>query len=487
MKKLILTIFFIILIQTVSAIVTNPEQIDVNYQINVKEKSGIEIHYDQNTSHNFPIFNITIEDIPLINFSSIQELRINETKTLNYSYKITEPVVDTYTGKLTYLYKTNISKEPQNYTITVNATGFSPINLTISQNDTIIWENIDTVNHTVTNLNNPDDRIELLPGQKFFRTFTEITNFSYFDEKTSIGGNLKIKSNLIEAFTHTPSFDIPITVTLQFTSSNIETDIIPDTFSIDYNKEDQGVIRLKTNDSVFNVNLQGDWFTFQENDFDLEGTKIIVFTIKPDNITVSDQTNQTYTKEIIITGENLISTTVQVPIFINRANLTDDIDNIRLILRPMTLKEQRAYCEEIDWDDPTCEEYIRNDSYPVYVERTIRPELNESQFIDFIEAPDTLLQSNDRIINRIEQTESQQNNRIDSVTEKVNNLETQITDLSGKINNINEYVLNIKRNKIFSSVLFWIIFIILTIIIGVWRLIVFIRSRKKISTSMGLG
>lgn len=476
----------LLLMGTVQGFVISNSYVPIDYTVNQRYEGFITINYDLNTTpHNFTIYNITIENIPYLNFTPISSLDINNTARLNYSVKITEPVAQEYQGIITYYYLTNTTRLEKNYTITVNSTGFNPLNSTIYQNDSIIWKNIGTVNHTVTNLNNTQDRIILPIGTIFIQKYPDIAEIQYYDEITSLGGYLYIQDNLEETYVHTPGYDVPITFNFQYNSGNIEAAIFPSSFTLDSNKKDEGVLRIKSNFTVFNLHLEADWFSFEKNDFNLEDVDLVNFIIDPINITKREQTNKTYTKTIEITGDNIFKKTIDVPIFINYANITSADDDVIIVLRPMTIKEQRAYCEEVDWDDSTCQEYIKNESYPVIKERIIRPELNESDFIEFIDAPDKIIESNDRLRSSYEESETEQNTRMDSFGDRLDNVENNLGNLTTMMSTVNGYVLNLKRNKFWGSFFFWMIITILSIVIGIWRLIVFIRSRKRISTSMG--
>lgn len=486
-KLLILFLLFGLILSNVSAILM-PDLIDIDYIVNEKKTGNFSVFYDYNTTqHNFTIYNITVEGIPYTNFTMIPSLDINKSALIYYNINIEEPYVGDDQGKLIYYYFTNITRQPRNVSIKVNSTGFHPVNTTIYQNDTIIWESVDPVNnHTVTNLDNPEDRILLPPWSRYFQNYPDKSVINFYDEYTSIGGQLIIKDNIVEAYTHTPGYDMPITFSFNFLSTDIEADVIPDNFTMDRNEEDSGVLRLKSQIKIFNLHLEGDWFTFETNNFDLEGTELIEFTIDPKNITLTSETNMTYNKEIRITGDNIYSTTITIPIFINFANLTDEEEeDVLMVYRTMTLKQQRQFCEDIDWEDSTCQKYLKNDTYPVYVERKIRPELNESDFIAFIDAPDDIIESNDRVKSKIEESDSSTSTRLDNIESRMTTYEKSLGILTDNINIVTDYVLNLKKNKIFSSVLFWIIVFILVITLGIFLLIRYIKSRRHVTTKLG--
>jgi len=490
-KKFIL-LLFLLLFSLVSAINITPDQLDLTYQLNEINTGQIQFHYEGNTTpHSFTIYNITLVDIPYLNVTPISSLNVNETGNINYSYQISSPVSGSFNGRIIYNYLTNITKDPVNYTATVNATGFNPVNRTVFVNDSVIWENIDTSNHTITNLNNPSQRYVLTPGDKLVMTFSNTGNFSYYDEYTSIGGFVYIESNLMEIFTHTPSYDIPITANFQYISESIEADIVPDSFTMDYNEQDEGVLRLKTNNTVFNIHLSGDWFSFSDNNFDLDGTKLITFTIKPKDIDETSETGKNYDKTILITGQNLLNKEVTVPIFINFFNFTEDESGPTFIFETLSAEETIKYCtdkygkDKKDWEG-FCQDLIQNESYPVYVEQRFYPELNESDFKKAVDAPDIIIEATDRLRTDMENQNKDQNDKISSLENKINSFEEKLTGMEKQLGTVEDYVLNIKQNTSITSIIFWLLVFIALFIVLIWKLIIWIKTRKKVSTAMGI-
>ena len=492
MGKKVILLLFLMLFATVSALNITPDQLDLSYTLNEIKTGQIQFYYEGNTTpHQFTIYNITLESIPHLNVTPIPSLNVNETGNINFSYQISTPVSGSFSGKITYNYLTNITRDPENHTATVNSTGFTPINRTIYLNDSVIWENIDTTNHTITNLINPSQRYHLTPGAKLYLQFPGTGNFSYYDEYTSIGGFVYIESNVYEIYTHTPSFDTAYEVNFDFVSEEIETDVIPETFTMNYNGQDEGILRLKSTNKIFSVHLSGDWFSFSQNDFDLDGTKLVTFTIKPTGIDETAETDKNYDKKILVTGENLLSTEVTVPIFINQHNFTEDEDGPTFIFETLSAEETIKYCtdkygkDKEDWEG-FCQDLIQNESYPVYVEQRFYPELNESDFKKAIDAPDTIIESNNRLRTDMEEQSAAQNGKIVNLENKVNNLEASVGSMGEKITTISDYILNIRQNTSITSIIFWLLFFIALLIFMVVKIVAWIKSRKQTSTAMSI-
>lgn len=490
-SKIVSFLLFFLLICSVSAITLNPGQIDLTYKINERISGNILIKYGENTtSHKFNIYNVTIEGLPYLELTPIPILELNGSALLNYSVLMTEPISGSFNGNIRYFYYTNTTREPKNYTINVNATGFSPINKTIYVNDSIIWHNIDTSNHTATNFDNPSERVFMEAGDKILQNFDSIRNYQYYDEYTSIGGYINVLDNSILVYTHTPSLDMPIEMHMQYSSQEIETQIIPDTFKLNYNSQDEGILRLKTNDTLLGVHLSGDWLTFSENNFDLnKETKILTFTVKPRGITKDEHTDKQYNKFITIAGTNLITTNVEIPIFINMHNFTEDDDKKLFVFEPMTAEQTIKYCidkygdDRLEWEG-LCNDLIQNESYPVEIERVINPSTNESDWIKVVEGSDKIIESNNRLRTALEQQNQNQNIEIKGNTKKVENLTNEVTGMKDDLTIVKDYVLNIKQNKTLSSILFWVLVFLVVIILGILGLSKWLKERKKVSTNM---
>jgi plastocyanin len=66
-------------------------------------------------------------------------------------------------------------------TVQIKSTGFSPARVTINQNDSVTWKNVDTKNHQVVANNGSFASPILAPGKTYTRTFRSAGTFGYHD------------------------------------------------------------------------------------------------------------------------------------------------------------------------------------------------------------------------------------------------------------------------------------------------------------------
>ncbi|MEK6884773.1 MAG: hypothetical protein AABY22_34395, partial [Nanoarchaeota archaeon] len=114
----------------------------------------------------------------------------------------------------------------------------------------------------------------------------------------------------------------------------------------------EGALRVTSGSSkAHNVKLDGDWITFDENNFNLNSneTNLLVFRVKP-IILDTQETNKTHIKTIKVSGSNFPTVTKDITIFVpyqklvsvsNASNqqLIEEIKRLKEILSLLNLSE----------------------------------------------------------------------------------------------------------------------------------------------------
>lgn len=347
------------------------------------------IEYNNATPHNFTIYNVTFNSIPGFTFTKIANLSKNETKTIS-AFVNANTIVDTnYVSKLTYYYLTQSTASPVVRNISIGSGGFNPFSLNAVLNDTLFFTNKDTINHTITDMATSTSH-KLVPNQTLQIAMTEIKTYNYVDEQTSTGLNVNVATNIIQSPTVNPSYDIPFTFRLKsvYPKTALNLSFTPPKSALDYDETSLGVLIFRPINPVYNISLSSDnWITFDSNNFDItNGEKVVFLTLTSQNITQTDQTGKSYAKTIHITADNTEPQDISFSVSINQHNFTSSSgtqNTTTVIVRLPTLDEQRAMCESVGYNDTFCLEKIAYQNQTVYVNRTLDPNLNEQDVVDF--------------------------------------------------------------------------------------------------------
>lgn len=77
-------------------------------------------------------------------------------------------------------FSTSVPESGATYNVGIMNFTFSPDTLTINAGDTVVWTNIDSVNHDVVSDSGSElNSTSLLNGQKYSHTFTKTGTFNY--------------------------------------------------------------------------------------------------------------------------------------------------------------------------------------------------------------------------------------------------------------------------------------------------------------------
>lgn len=317
---LILAILALLALTQVSAMTIPGEMTETAI---VGQTKIVKINFTNNV-YNFKILNITLENPPdYISFDRISELKQNETKEGNIIVTTTE----TFSSrdiplKFIYYYITNTTLVPQEYSIDITSTTFSPPNINLIQGDSIRWTNVDTLIHTIIDQGGiPEFNQTISPNSTYIHTFNTIKNYTYTDIYGGYVGQIFVYTNIQPTLTHNSDHDRSLTLHLSsaYEQTQVELLLLTQNFTIKYNETAEGVLGIKNigNDTGYNLSLLCDWISFDKQNITLQPGIISynTFTINP-FISSSDQTNKTYSKVLHLTGSNIAEITEEIHITI---------------------------------------------------------------------------------------------------------------------------------------------------------------------------
>jgi len=231
--------------------------------------------------------------------------------------------------------------------VTITDISFNPISITIEKNDYIRWKNQGVLTHTVTSLDPPFDQ-SIPPNGTYERQFSEIKFIDYKDSNILFQGHINVV-NKSEELTYNPDYDRDIIFIINsiYNETTIRMEITQKNFTLNYNDETDGILKLDNNGSykILNVTLTSSksWISFDENHFDISSgsTNYVLFKIDP-LIIEADETNQTYYIDILAKGINSQEVKETISLFIpyeRELETFENLSNEELIRRIKELQD----------------------------------------------------------------------------------------------------------------------------------------------------
>jgi len=456
MKKVMLFLLSILLISSVYGLTTYPDEFSTTIIQDTLENYTMEVFYNlTNTPHNFTIYNITFSSLPYFDFGVIDQLDVNETKSFNFTIRTNETFDTTFLPKLEYFYLVDSIKEPENYTIAVLGNGFNPTLVEMNKQDILIFDNLDTINHTITDLDT-NNQLEVMPNASVTFLLDEIKVYNFVDEQSNIGLEVNVTTNDIQAPTRDDQlyefYDFKVKSIYEV--ENFSMDFLAPSSQINYNEKTSGLIIFRTNEDLFNINLVSDnWLNFSRNNFNLSQDTYVFFNVTPRDIKYNNQTDKTYSKEIKITGDNIADKTISFDIYVKPANVTEvEGDKTKFIFETMTAEDTIQYCENKYGDDPrdwegTCEIIVVNITTTEYKDRILNPDLTEEKVQQYFSADERFDSDLGTLKTIIQDTDKKSNEKIDLVVEAMENLSKQVNENTQKTQDTKQTVDNFKKNE----------------------------------------
>ena len=337
LKLLLSSFFLLILLYNVGAV---SFQDSVNVNANVGSNSLVPIQVTN--SNNFTIYDFSFENFNFTTFSTISVLEPNMTAYVLLKTNPSVAVDKVVNVKSTFKVLQDIPRDPKTFSVILKDTSYEPSTLDIKEGDSINFTNLGSSVHSIRSVNdnwgkyvaepnfNSKD-FDLQPSESRILRFDNIGSFSYSDRITSLGGVVNVVNK--SSFEKVVVPQIQKQLTINYKSFNPETimayTLYTPSFSIQYNKHDEGIIEVKNvgNKSSVNTVLSGQWMSFDVNSFNLEPNenKKIKFTIKPD-ITRSSDTGKSYILDLYITTNNAPQLNSSISVVIPKSEIVDDVN-----------------------------------------------------------------------------------------------------------------------------------------------------------------
>lgn len=295
-----------------------------NSIVTVNKTSGQEALVNlviQNTE-GFTFYNVTFVSNPNVKISRIEQLNAGETKTVTAN--VTS--IDNFQGdvRLIGFYQAQLGQPFANHSVAVSfTTGLSRCDFSVIRGDKVTWSNdvndeIKLVN-AVTGL-----EVTTIPqGGNYTANFDNPEVFSYHFERRGFKftPDCTITTLADTGLINNPEYDakLSLSVAVQYPATTISIITVQTNYSMKYGQQQEGVLTITNtgNETARNIILNGEWFSFSDNSFNLDPgiSKGIIYTIHP-VLNATDQTNKTHIKNISVSG-NFPTQIREFPIFIS--------------------------------------------------------------------------------------------------------------------------------------------------------------------------
>ena len=285
----------------------------------------------QNTE-DFTFYNIRSEDESKVYFTHFN-LNGNTNKTFNATVIINED----FDGEIKIIgdYYTSIGSSNNTYHVDLDYnTGATPCNIEIIKGDSINWTNKDSSkNFKIKNYDTSEIIYELPASQTYKIQFNEPREINYIGEWLGMPFTQICNINILddEGLVHSNSYDakINLNINLIYHETTIEVTFLETNYEIKFNENKEDIFSIRNIGGAIakNITLQGDWFTFTKNNFDLQpgSSTNVGYTIQP-LLTLTNQTNITHQKEVRISG-NFGNVTQTFNIFVPFASISTNFYN----------------------------------------------------------------------------------------------------------------------------------------------------------------
>ena len=300
MKKLLILILLIPIVK--AQLVINPNSINTQVFENVITNQQIQFI----NTFNFTIFNFEFTPNQHITYPTIAELKPNESINVNFIIKTNGTFNQNFNIISKFLYLTDVNLPSDTFNVTITASQFDPINVTIKQGDSVRWFNNDTLAHTITGSN--FDHI-LQPNETRTIQFNQLENITYNDNNIGYIGTIQVNNKSLQ-LTNNPEFNkvISINIDSRRQSSDMTLELLKTSFTIEQGKSDEGVLKVKNIGAtkLFNIRLTAEkWTTFDETGFDLDPNleNFVVYKVNP-VISNTNDTNKTYIIKVKALSDN---------------------------------------------------------------------------------------------------------------------------------------------------------------------------------------
>lgn len=349
MNRFYLLFFGLLLIPVVSAnILVNP----VNNNLEVFKGQNSVFSFQIQNNNSFRIENVSFTPISYFNFPSISSLDPGEARTVVFAVR-TDSVFDTlFVSTISYLYSIEYNLTPVTYVVNITSSGFVPNNLSVMQNDSVLWRNLLDNDSDVKDLGSGFSSFTVPVGGSVLQSYFGISQFIFYEFPLGFTGNLNIVSRSSSVLAHDSSLDTPVTfmVHSRLNPSTLQLNLLTFNFTTNNNQTQSGVLEVKNAENVplYNVVLNDSrgWIYFSLNNFTLNplSNLLITFNFTPIVFRTVD-TNVTLVDSVRAVSVNGGNASSDILVNVNYQNFdTVSINGTSYSINFLSVNDTIAFC-----------------------------------------------------------------------------------------------------------------------------------------------
>lgn len=468
MNKVWVLIFGIIVVLATVKAATALPQLTVDISGEIKVFSG-EDNFESVRLSNVgdqALYNVTFSDMRATFFPEIAVIEPGEEVDVNLRISPGEPFREDYVLTMEFLYEISEPPIPKVVEVDIRDDEFDPKDIDLFYNDTIQFNNIGEDTVVIKEF---DDKftLSISGGTSKSYTFLDEGDFKVFKEGEGFTANIHVTQGEVGSFAHSNNLDIKKNVKLvsEYRPGDLVINLLTGSFNLTHDGFGEGILDIKNiGDGIArNIRLEGDWFEFEEEGFDLnpQQNKIVNFNVTPGNFTNKEETGIYYEKLITATSDSADEGSTQVQVFIQffDFNLFES-GGVTVSITQLDINGTLAYCNNpAGSHDPRCKDLQIEVAREVIVEKNRTIGLSEQEIESFKEGADKVGDSADRIENKFDVVADD----VGTIDDRLEKMESAVTSLSTSVIDFidNDNAVNKKRR-----IRNWIFSILIIIIIG---------------------
>ena len=362
-KKLITPILLLLFLPVIIALPI--EVIPDNFAINVTKDVSTVVNLQISNPNSYSLYNIKAEGDFIISSTIINTL--NGYENASFSLTINADQKGEFDKVIEIVGFTRINcsaTTPETYEMNITNYGVQPHDIEICQNDFVTFKNNYgygvTLQIPTLSVNNYLQNGDSSVGNQF----TAIGDFIYKIESAIDMGHIVVMNTFSNIYNKDNNGLFTLHINSKLEETTVTTSFSQKSFTMDYDEVKQHFFSITNTGSktAEQITFIGDWFSFDKNNLNLApGDSVgVTFVISPEIYQTSD-TNKWYNKTIYISGDNIVTKTQNIDIFINQ----NDIAGGNLSAPEWWIK-RKAFCDAF----PTAPDCL-TEPYIIYRDKVI--------------------------------------------------------------------------------------------------------------------
>lgn len=321
MKYFVLLMFVVLMpLVVASSIQTIPSNLNLNL---TKDESKV-VEIEIKNPNTYTLYDIQAEGDVVVTSSIINSLEGGEN--ISFSITVNTEQVGDFSNVIKVIGFTRLNCsaiQTQTHDINITSGGAHPRNLEICKGDNIKYSN-NYGSSIYLDIDDFDLYQGISNGNSHVQNFPNTGTVIYRIEPLIDLGYITVSEEFSNIYSPDNDGFLTLNIHSVLEETSISAEYSKTNFSMNYQEIKSGyvVITNTGTKTAVNIDVVGDWFTFDKHNFDLEPAeeKAVNFVISP-TISQTSDTNKLYNRTIHINGDNINSLFQEVSIFIEYSDV----------------------------------------------------------------------------------------------------------------------------------------------------------------------